>query len=148
MDGTEPIGDDEVLLRRIPPPTLNLASAVPRTEGGLRATSARLTIRDDEHGLSCSRLALTSPQTLLDSLLLQHIDPAGWMVCRVFAKDIRQLGLEIVPMPESWDPGHCQIVDGDLGNYPNKKATKLAKKTRILASEEIQRILAEDTIED
>ncbi len=148
MDGSEPVEDDEVILRRIPPSTRDLASTTARPDGRLRATSVRLSRRDDEAGLSCSRLVLTSPTDLLNQLHEQEIDPAGWLVCRIFVKDVRDLGLDVMPKPMENDPGHCEIYAADFKPFPNKKAAKLAKKTRILMDEEVNRLKAGDKIEE
>ncbi len=56
MAAVEPIGDDEVILRRIPPselpPALKMDSTTPRPQGGRRANSVRLRTKDGEAGLS------------------------------------------------------------------------------------------------
>lgn len=131
------IEDDEVLLRRIPPSTDFCQSTVPRADGGLRATSARMSTLKGEDDLSCSRLQITSPRRLLDDLWNDGIDPAGWHVCRFLASDVRDLGLEITFTPTDRDPGHCSITAKDGLAYPNNKAQKLARRTRILTEAEI-----------
>ena len=98
MNAAEPIADDEVILRRIPPSKLGQGSTNPREGGGLRASSFRMTTdeRKGEEGLSCTRLRQTSPQMLLADLLTDSIDPTGWDVCRLFVRDARALGLEVI----------------------------------------------------
>lgn len=138
----EPIDDDEIIIRRIPPatstPSGRIESTYPRLEGGLRATSARLSTKPGEFGLSCSRLRQTSPRALLDDLWHDAIDPSGWKVCRLRVRDVRALGLEIIHKPTERDPGHSEIVaEGGVFEYPNNKSQKLAKKTRVLTDEEV-----------
>lgn len=148
MDGTEPVADDEVILRRIPPSKLGIATTKEVSKGGHRATSATLSTDQGEEGLSCSRLAITSPQQLLNQLSDQGKDLEGWTVCRMFVRDVRALGLDVVPRPVQNDLGHCEIVDADSKPYPNSKKSKLAKKTRIMTDEEIIRLKGGDTLSD
>src|SRR2546430_275631 len=110
MNAVEPIADDEVILRRVPPSTSNVVSTklCPQT-GGLRATSIRMSTLPGEEGLSCTRLRQTSPQGLLADLLNDSVDPTGWHVCRVFVSEVRALGLEVIHKPTDRDPGHCEI---------------------------------------
>jgi hypothetical protein len=152
MAAVEPIGDDEVILRRIPPselqPGLKMDSTSPRPQGGLRANSVRLRTKDGETGLSCTCMRLTSPRVHLDDLIHDDIDPTGWMVCRICVRDVRRLGLEVIHKPTERDPGHCEIVgkseQGATLNYPNIKSSKLAKETRILTDEEVAKLKAGD----
>lgn len=147
----EPIDDDEVILRRIPPsklgPGVAMESTALRAEGGLRATSVRLSTRQGEHGLSCTRLRQTSPRALLDELIQEAIDPAGWMVCRIRVRDVRLLGLEVAHKPTNRDPGHCEVVGPGGGlSFPNNRSSKLAKLTRILTEDEVASLKAGDLL--
>lgn len=149
MTTVEPIGDDEVILRRIPPsevrPGLKMDSSVLRPKGGYRATSVRLSTKPGEAGLSCTRLRRTSPQEQLAELTKDGIDPAGWMVCRILVRDVRRLGLDVVHKPTERDPGHCEILGpGGTMDFPNSKSSKLAKETRILTGEEVATLKAGD----
>ena len=138
MFAVEVIGDEEIILRRIPPPRIGMDSTKPRPNGGLRATSLRLSVKDGETGLSCTRLQQTSPQALLNDLASDKIDPADWLVCRIFLRDVRKLDLEVIHKPTDRDPGHCEIL-GTKGvlSFPNNKSQQLAKATRILTNEEV-----------
>lgn len=133
----ERIDDTEVLLRRIPLSTNKMASTCPRSDGIFRAISARMSTRPEEDHLSCSRLRFTSPRHLLDDLWNDGIEPEGWYVCRFLVSDVRELGLNIAFTPTDRDPGHCSITGEDGLAYPNNKAQKLAKRTRILTEDEI-----------
>ncbi len=143
MNVTE-VGSDEIILRRIPPPPENAIQILP--DGGYRATSFRLRLRDGELGLSCSRLALTSPRALLDQLRLQGTSVDGWMVCRLLVADVRSLGLEVQHIPLTNDHGHCEIRPISPSTLDKNLTSKLAKKTRILTPEEIESVQAGDTI--
>jgi hypothetical protein len=136
----DPIQDDEVLLRRIPPsrPGFNTIERLPG--GGFRAASITMSTRRDEDALSCSRLKRTSPRRLLDILRIQGIDPAGWSICKFYAADVRELGLQIEVDPTSDDEGHCGISTLEGLAYPKKKAKQLARRTRILTEDEIEEL--------
>ena len=138
MDSTDNhIEDDEVLLRRIPPSTESFRTVHERGDGGFRAVTPTMSTRKDEDHLSCSRLRFTSPRHLLDDLSIDNIDPTGWHVCRFLVSDVKDLGLEIAFTPTGRDPGHCSISAQDGLAYPNNKAQKLARRTRILTDEEV-----------
>ena len=146
MPDVETIDDDEVILRRIPPSD-TIESTMLREGGGLRATSARLSTRDDEEGLSCTRLRQTSPADLLSQLRLHGMSPETWMVCRLHVQEVRSLGLNVVHKPTDWDPGHCEVVNPN-GKVTSKLSSKLAKRSRILTDEEVARLLAGARLED
>ena len=55
----------------------------------------------------------------------------------VESERIKRKGLEIEFTPTARDPGHCSIRGADGLAYPNKKAQKLARLTRILTDDEI-----------
>ena len=147
MSPAEPIGNDEVILRRIPPTTIGMDSTKQLPNGRLRATSVRLSTRDGEHGLSCTRLIQTSPQELLNGLVAESIDPTGWLVCRLLVSEVRQLGLEVIHKPTLKDTGHCEILGADgVLQYPNSHNSKLAKKSLILTNEEVSTLKAGDRL--
>jgi len=135
----EHIGDDEVLLRRIPPSRETQDSICRKNDGTYRAASWRMQTESAEDYLSCSLLCKTTPRQLLDVLMHDNHDPTGWKVCRFKAKDVRDIGLEVKHTPTERDPGHCSIMSADGSRYPKNKRTsqKLAKRTRILTEDEI-----------
>lgn len=153
MNAVELIADDEIILRRIPPstPQMNSTKERPQPEWGHRAVSCRLSTAPGEEGLSCTRLRQTSPKSLLADLLTDDIVPTDWLVCRIIVRDVRSLGLEVIHKPTDRDPGHCEIVGKDKAKmlaFPNKKSQQLAKKTRILTTEEVAELKAGDTFVD
>ncbi|MCZ6664533.1 MAG: hypothetical protein O7B81_04435, partial [Gammaproteobacteria bacterium] len=62
------------------------------------------------------------------------------IVCRFLVSDVKELGLEIAFTPNDRDPGHCSITDKNGLTYPNNKAQKLARRTRILTDDEINNL--------
>lgn len=149
MPSPSEIHDSEVVLRRVPP-SGSVDSVCPRPEGGMRATSAHLSIRHrrDEIGVSCSRLLMTSPSELLELLRKQGIDPVGWFVCRMFVSDIREAGLEVVCVDDDHDPGHCEIRGQGGVEFPSKANKRLSKINRILTDDEVAILQAGDSIDD
>lgn len=147
MSYPEEIGNKEIILRRIPPDG-QIPSTQARPDGRLRAISARLQIKKGETGLSCSRLLITSPSELLDQLEFSSILKEGWMVCRMCASDIRDLGLDIFYCKTNQDPGHCEIRSTPSQSYSNTIRSKLAKTTRILTEDEIESLQAGDELRD
>jgi len=138
MESTEgQIEDDEVLLRRIQPSSSGVETICERSDGGRRATSAAMSTRKGEDDLSCSRLKFTSPHQLLDDLRSDGIEPSGWHVCKFRVSDVKELDLEIAFTPNDRDPGHCSITAENGLAFPNNKAQKLAKRTRILGQDEV-----------
>lgn len=131
------IEDSEVLLRRVPPSSDAFRTICERADNGFRATSVVMSTGKDEQDLSCSRLRLTSPRQLLDHLREDGIEPEGWHVCYFLASDVRALGMEIDFTPTTRDPGHCSITGPGGLAYPNSKAQKLARRTRILTADEV-----------
>lgn len=135
------LDESEILLRRVPPDSPQLRTTVERGDGGLRATTPVMSTRkgkDEEH-LSCSRLCLTSPRRLLEDLRNDGIDPAGWQICQFKVADVMELDLEIEFTPTDRDPGHCSITGVEGLAYPNSKAQKLARRTRVLTVDEIDK---------
>lgn len=101
MSPTDPITDDELILRHIPGGTTFQAP-------GPRVTNRNFVLRHDrqETGVSVARAALT---TLAD-FMVRHGDPqTGSRIAAATAGDIRALGLEVVPDPLDDDPAHSEI---------------------------------------
>jgi hypothetical protein len=138
MESTgQQFGDDDVLLRRVPPSSESFQTLDQRADGGFRAVSAVMSVSKDEEDLSCSLRRITSPRELLDNLRNDGIDPVGWHVCWFLVSDVKELGLSIAHTPTDRDPGHCSITSQDGLAYPKNKAKKLARRTRILADHEL-----------
>jgi hypothetical protein len=102
MTGTDLIADDEYLLRHIPGGTLWQAA-------GPRITSANFQLRHDrnETGASVTRWKTTTPEQLLN-LVGGKLEP-GSRVAQVQVREVRALGLRVVPKPLDEDPGHAEI---------------------------------------
>jgi hypothetical protein len=97
-----PIADDELILRHIPGGSLWQAT-------GTRITSANFRLRHNrgETGVSVTRLAITSPDRLIE--LVGGNVGAGSRIAVASAGQIRALGLRVVPAPLDSDPGHAEI---------------------------------------
>ena len=135
MAGPQEISDDEIILRRIPP---DPRCVVGNEAGSVRASSFALRPKPDEKGPSFTRLKFTSPKELLNQLALQQIPSADWRVCKILVSDVRALGLEVVYSPTDIDAGHCEIRPGKQ-KFTDAIWSKLAKKSRVLSVEEIEK---------
>lgn len=151
MDYQDAIADDEIIRRRILPttPGHQTIQELPGEPGRFRATSMSLKESDPGAGLSCSRLLITSPRSLLEQLRSHGFDPAGWSVAVWRAAEIRRLRLSIESCPTESDSGHREIRDQDSGGFPSSKSvqSKLAKASRILSRDEIDRLPAGGNLE-
>lgn len=104
-----------------------------------------MSTRSEEEYLSCSARRITSPRQLLNDLRQDGIDPSSWHICQFLVSDVTDFGLEIVSAPTDRDPGHCSIfAKGGLA-FPNNKAQKLARRTRILEMHELDDPPADDS---
>lgn len=100
MNPTDPIDDSEILLRHIP-------AGDPWQATGPKITSANFRLRAGESGISVSRANLTTPEQLLQRL---GRDPAsGSRVALINVREVRALGIAVVPVPLSDDSGHAEI---------------------------------------
>jgi hypothetical protein len=112
---TDPIADDELLIRRVPPgETGQKPGPVP--------TSDNVELRQDETGLSASRAAITTPKALLDQIGASQ--DQGWLVIQARVGDLRAIGLHIVSKQTDVDPGHVEIelVGVDLSRRAVRRA--------------------------
>jgi hypothetical protein len=99
MSVSDPVADDEGILRHIPGGTLFQAP-------GPRVTSRNFDLRVGETGVSVSRASLTTP----DELMARLGNPdTGSKIAIVTVGDVRALGLEVVPVPVDYDQGHAEI---------------------------------------
>lgn len=140
----EQVGGNEYIIRRIPPPRPNMDFIAPKTDGRWRATSASLHVREGEAGLSCSRLAVTSPKQLLSQINASVHD--GWEVCFWKVSEIPE-GLLVVTTPSAppeLDPGHCEIRSE---NFTDRLKSKLAKASMILTHTQVETLRAGDSLE-
>jgi hypothetical protein len=97
---TDPIADDEVLIRRVPP-------GEAWQKPGPVPTSVNVELRPGETGLSASRAALTTPIAILAQIGASR--EQGWLVIQAKVGDLRAFGLHVVSKPTDLDPGHVEI---------------------------------------
>ena len=99
MTPTDPVADDELILRHIPGGT-----TFQKPDGSIASPNFR--IRPDETGISVSRLAITSAEAVMARLG----DPAtGSRLAVARAGDIRSLGFDVVSSPIPDDAGHAEL---------------------------------------
>ncbi len=110
------VAADEFILRHIPGGTAFQAP-------GPRITSKNFELRPGETGVSASRQLITSA----DSLMARIGDPVrGSRIAAASVAAVRALGLEVVPDPKDYDPGHAEIRDGAASLADKKVRTRLA----------------------
>ena len=102
---TDPIADDDILIRRVPP-------GEAWQKPGPVPTSVNVELRPGETCLSASRVAITSPKALLDQTGARR--EQGWLVIRAKVADLRAFGLHVVSKPTDLDPGHVEIEPGGV----------------------------------
>jgi hypothetical protein len=124
--GMDQIADDEVLLRHIPGGTLWQAP-------GPRITSANFQLRHDrnETGVSVTRLSITSPERLIE--LVGGSPEGGSRVASACVRDIRQIGLQVVPKPIAEDAGHAEIQSDRASLDDHACRKRLASLFRFLS---------------
>ncbi len=98
-DGTEPIADDELLYRRIP------VSKGWYTESGL-SPEAFDPLAGETSGISVYRDKYKSVEDAAKGK-----SKKGYFVAVLRAGDLRKHGIDVVPRPESDDPGHAELPD-------------------------------------
>jgi hypothetical protein len=119
-----PVCDDDILLRHVPGGTTWQAP-------GPRITSKNFELRAGETGISASRQSITSPAALMARLG----DPAkGSRIAAASVAAIRAIGLEVVPDPKDYDPGHAEIRDGTASLSSHAVRKELAKLFQFLPS--------------
>ncbi|NQT40045.1 MAG: hypothetical protein HQ581_21310 [Planctomycetes bacterium] len=121
----EPVSDNEVLLRRIPP-------GAGWFEPPDYVTSANFKLRRDENGLSVYRQNVVGEQEVLN----KPGAISGSFVLKATAREIRglqnamgdPLGLDVVAVDDADDPGHAEI----RGPNPGKLSGGATKAIRNL----------------
>ena len=121
MTPTDPVADDEVVLRHIPGgPTWQAPPSG-------RASSLNFRLRAGEGGISVSRAALTTTADVMARLGDLN---SGSRIAAATVADIRALGLDVVPAPIDADPGHAEIraASADLNEQDvRRRLAKLLK---------------------
>ena len=153
MPDAPPLEPDEVLLHRLPPRKKGR-----RTEFGQPVKARELRPRPDkerpgerQHGLSCSRLRLTSPGDLLRAVA-DFPDGDSWTVCAFRLRDVRGVpdpdggSLRVEVQPTDDDPGHVVIVGSDGRPCPDKQQARddLAAVARVLSDDELRTLRVGD----
>jgi hypothetical protein len=116
-DGTEPVGDDEYLYRRIP--------LVFGPEGQQPSPKAFRPRESDKTGISFFRAKYTSPEQVAANNREKH-----YYIAVLLAGDLRANGFQIVPRPEGHPPGHAEIPD--LTWY-NRRTNRAEEAQQLLA---------------
>ena len=119
MDETEPVDDSEFVYRRIHPNFYDPGLPVAVAPEAFRPS------QNDTTGLSVLRARFAQPQDTLAGG-----DPAkvsGYYVARLSVRDLRTLGLTVVPEPATGGPpGHAVIPEfGWTAYQANKRRLKL-----------------------
>ena len=123
------IANDEILLRHIPSGTTWQAP-------GPRITSRNFRLRPghDVTGLSVTRQKITSANRLVE--VVGGDLELGSRVASATAREIRTLGMIVVPKPLADDPGHSEIQSGSLSLDELATSKLLAKTFQFLPVEE------------
>lgn len=106
MESTTELGDETVLVRRLPP---DPSTVVQVPDLGPRASSRAVKPRKGEAGSSWSAFPPTTPENLLDLLRSDGRSPESWNFCWLCVGEARGLGLQVVRSPTDQDAGHCEI---------------------------------------
>jgi len=119
------IGDEEVILRHVPPGTLWQAP-------GPRISSANFRTRPErgETGVSVTQQRITSAERLV--VIVGGDVSAGSLVGAARVSDVRALGFEVVPDPVPDDPGHSEIRSAAASLDDGPVRRRLANVFRIL----------------
>jgi len=114
-DGTEPLTDDELLYRRVPPGWYSVAT-------GLQAEAFAPHKSNDATGLSVARAKYKTVEEAAKG------QPGkSYYVAILRAGEIRQLGMTIVPRPEPGDPGHAELPDLNSQNRKDDRTLELQR---------------------
>jgi len=116
--GSDPVGDDELLYRRI---RKDLYSEAGPSPDAFRPT------RHDETGLSVYRAALTSLTKAASG------SPGKtYYVAVLRAGDLRNIGIVVTPAPLQDDPGHAELTNLTASNRRTAETADItAQMTRI-----------------
>jgi|SRR6266851_5535487 len=99
-DGSQPVGDEEVLYRRIP---ASQGWYNPQVNPTLSPEAFNPT-KHDENGLSFTRADLVSLE-----VAGRGASKKGYYIAKVRVGDLRANGMEVTPLPRENNPGHAVI---------------------------------------
>ncbi len=122
-DGTEPIGDDEILYRRIP---ASQGWYDPDKDPSISPKAFRPN-RHDETGISISREKYKTLEEAAKGRLGKT-----YFIAVLRAGDLRNRGIEVVASPEEGDPGHAEIP---CLNHAKRGEDKAKESMMLLAHE-------------
>ena len=106
------VADDEYVLRRVPATFCDESLTVPVQRLAFRPAAG------DTDGLSVYRERVIAPQQLL-AVIPDEKKRAKYFVVRLAVRDIRGMGLTIVPTPDPGHhrPGHASIREMNITDY-------------------------------
>ena len=122
-DGTEPIGDDEILYRRIPK---SQGWYDPDKDPSISPQAFKPN-KNDETGISISREKYKSIEEAAKGR-----PGKAYFVAVLRAGDLRNRDIEVVASPEEDDPGHAEIP---CLNYAERREDKAMESKTLLAHE-------------
>jgi hypothetical protein len=129
----EPVGNQEFILRRIHASYYRDGLPNPVQRAAFRPT------KHDTTGLSVYRARFV--QQIMDVLRLVAEEKRGqYHICRLAVRDLKKLGLTVVPDPAPEDiPGHCIIPELSWPKYQaeHDKLAEIQEKLAILAAQDI-----------
>ncbi len=118
MTPTDPVADDEVVLRHIP------GGPTWQSPPSGRASSLNFRLRAGEGGISVSRVALT---TAVDVMARLGDPNSGSRIAAATVAEIRALGLDVAPAPIDTDSGHAEIRSASADLNEQEVRRRLAK---------------------
>lgn len=121
-DGWEPIGDDEILYRRIP---VSNNFYDPAT-GKLSPEAFAPHKENDETGLSVSRGKYKSVEEAA-----RNRPGKSYFVAVLRAADLRKDGINVVPrpqLPDGFDPAHAELPDLNSANRKDSETQECKRK--------------------
>lgn len=130
MSDPQSVGDDEILLRRVPPGETWLK------QPGPVPSSLNVRLRAGEAGLSLSRQSIASPRRLIE--LGGGSAAGGWRVMADRAGDLRAFGLQVVPDETDEDPGHALVEPGGLDLTDKQVCRRLVQLFTLLPNEIVE----------
>lgn len=93
----EPLGEEELVYRRVP---------LVYVENGILSHRAFRPTTNDCDGISLVRAAYTSPEAAARGMTMKPC-----FLAKMRVRDIRRLGLTVVPDPTHDQPGHCLVPE-------------------------------------
>jgi hypothetical protein len=121
-DGTEPIGDDEVLYRRVP---VSQKWYTP----GVDAELSRYAFNPSENDTTGICFSRAKYKTVEEAAV--GYPGKRYYVAKLSASALRAIDIEIIPDPRPGDPGHCELR---TLFYENRKSNQSIETMELLAN--------------